>query len=120
MKDKQQHKKDKAQKSCRADKGMDEFLDEAKELPLIGGVLRGLEKLVGLAEKVEKAGGEIKQCGQLKGKGGEIRGAYGFLVKTGIGEKSALRSLGHRGKPKKSKQKDEVPAENDIEEKKIL
>ena len=120
MKDKQQHKKSKAKKSCRVDKGLDEVLDEAKELPLIGGIFKGLEKLVGLAEKVEKAGGEIKQCGQIKGKKGEIRGAYGFFVKTGLGEKSVLRSLGHRGQPKKSKQKDEVSAENNMEEEKEL
>ena len=129
MKDKQQHKKNKAQGSCRVDKDLREVLDEAKELPLIGGIFKGVEKLVDLAEKVEKAGGEIKQSGQIKGKNGEARGAYGFFVKTGLGEKSVLGSLGRRGQPKKAKQEDETPAkeqedessaENNTEEEKKL
>lgn len=55
----------------------------------LGGIFEGIGKLVSLAEKVERAGGEIKKFGEIKGLGGKegARGVYGFTIKTGIGKK---------------------------------
>ncbi|MEK7121439.1 MAG: hypothetical protein AAB857_01900, partial [Patescibacteria group bacterium] len=36
----------------------------------LGGLFKGIEKLVDLAERVEQAGGEIKKSGTIKGLGG--------------------------------------------------
>ena len=58
------------------------------DIPFVGGLLKGLEKFVDLAERVEKAGGELKQEGEIKGgtKEKPIRGIYGFSIKTGLGK----------------------------------
>lgn len=55
----------------------------------LAGIFDGIEKLASLAEKVEKAGGEIKKFGEIKGLGGKegARGVYGFTIRTGIGKK---------------------------------
>ncbi|MFH1652632.1 MAG: Hsp20/alpha crystallin family protein [Pseudomonadota bacterium] len=52
----------------------------------LGGLFEGFGKLVDLAEKLEEAGGEMKKQGEFKVKGmKDIRGVYGFSVRTGIG-----------------------------------
>ncbi|MDP8214990.1 MAG: archaeal heat shock protein Hsp20 [Candidatus Euphemobacter frigidus] len=58
----------------------------------LGGIFKGIEKLVDLSSKLEESGGEIKQEGefdlsQLK-KG--MKGVYGFSIRS---------SLGGKGKP---------------------
>ena len=45
-----------------------EQLKNLEDLPLIGGLVKGLEKFIDLAEKVKEAGGEIKRKGEIKGK----------------------------------------------------
>lgn len=63
----------------------------------LGGLFKGIEKLVDLAERVEKAGGEIKKSGafnSLKGNK-DIRGIYGFTVRTGLGQKTKIEPFGN-------------------------
>ncbi len=71
-----------------------EELKGLEELPLVGGLFKGLEKFIDLAEKVEEAGGEIKRKGEIKGKEG-IRGIYGFSIRTGIGERPKIQTFGN-------------------------
>lgn len=53
----------------------------------LGGIFDGIGKLVDLAERAEKAGGELRREGTLRGFGGRkgVRGVYGFTIRTGIG-----------------------------------
>ena len=73
------------------------------DIPFVGGLLKGLEKFVDLAERVEKAGGELKQGGEIKGgtKEKPIRGIYGFSIKTGLGKiKPRVETFGNIKKTK--------------------
>jgi len=72
-----------------------EQLKNLEDLPLIGGFLKGLEKLVDLAERVEEAGGEIKKKGEIKGLGEKTKGIYGFSIRTGIGERPKIQTFGN-------------------------
>lgn len=56
----------------------------------LGGIFKGLEKFIDLAERAERAGGELKRSGMIKGLGGrkDIRGIYGFTIRTGLDKKS--------------------------------
>jgi len=58
---------------------------------LFGGLFKGIEGLVNLAEKAEKAGGTLRQEREFGGRAGSksLRGIYGFTVKTGIGGKQS-------------------------------
>jgi len=62
---------------------------ELENIPFVGGLFKGLEKLIDLAEEVEQAGGEIRKTGEIKGLGGKegVKGIYGFSIRTGIGQK---------------------------------
>jgi len=68
----------------------------------LGGLFKGIEKFVGLAERVEQAGGELKKSGTIKGLGGnrDARGVYGFTVRTGLGKKTKIESFGNIKKTK--------------------
>ena len=59
-----------------------------EDIPFVGGLFKGLEKFVDLAERVEKAGGEIRREGEIRGgtKEKPIRGIYGFSIGTGLGK----------------------------------
>jgi len=72
-----------------------EELKGLEDLPLVGGLFKGLGKLIDLAEKVEEAGGEIKRKGEIKGLGGETKGIYGFSIRTGIGEGPKIQTFGN-------------------------
>ena len=72
-----------------------EELKGLEDLPLVGGLFKGLGKLIDLAEKVEEAGGEIKRKGEIKGLGGETKGIYGFSIRTGIGERPKIQTFGN-------------------------
>jgi len=72
-----------------ADRAKEE-LKGLEDLPLIGGLVKGLGKFVDLVEKVEEAGGEIKRKGEIKGLGEKTKGIYGFSIKTGIGGRPTL------------------------------
>lgn len=73
------------------------------EIPFLGGLLKGLEKFVDLAERVEEAGGEIKKTGRIKGTGKskDVKGVYGFTIRTGLGKKTKIEPFGNIKKTKK-------------------
>lgn len=69
----------------------------------LGGIFGGIEKIVDLAERAERAGGELKREGIIKGFGGrkDVRGVYGFTIRTGIGKgKSHIETFGNITKSK--------------------
>lgn len=72
-----------------------EQLKNLEELPLIGGFLKGLEKFIDVAEKVEEAGGEIRKRGEIKGLGKDVKGIYGFSIKSGIGTRPKVQTFGN-------------------------
>lgn len=60
----------------------------------LGGFLKGFGKLVDLAEKLEASGGEIKKEGEFKVKGAkDLKGVFGFSVRTGIGKDGRERPI---------------------------
>lgn len=73
------------------------------DLPLVGGLFKGLEKFIDLAEKVEEAGGEIKKKGEIKGLEGKTKGIYGFSIRSGIGNIPRVQTFGNI-RPTKAKE----------------
>jgi HSP20 family protein len=63
----------------------------------VGGIFKGIEKLVDLAVKLEDAGGEIKKEGEIdlshlkKG----MKGVFGFSVRTAGGDKPIFETFGN-------------------------
>ena len=75
----------------------------------IGGLFKGIEKLVDLAADLKEAGGEIKQEGEIdlshlkKG----MKGVFGFSVKTAVGGKPIVEPFGNIKKTPKGPKVDE-------------
>lgn len=70
---------------------------------LFGGLFKGIEKLVDLAEKTEKVGGELKREGRWQGgtKERPARAVYGFTIRTGLGKTgSRIQTFGNIKKTK--------------------
>ncbi|MFH1415696.1 MAG: archaeal heat shock protein Hsp20 [Elusimicrobiota bacterium] len=63
----------------------------------VGGIFKGIEKLVDLAQKLEEAGGEIKKEGEIDF--GNIKngakGVFGFSIKSAVGGKPVVESFGN-------------------------
>jgi len=63
----------------------------------LGGIFKGIERLVELSENLKKAGGEIKEEGEIdlshlkKG----MKGVFGFSVKTATGGKPVVEPFGN-------------------------
>ena len=63
----------------------------------IGGLFKGIEKLVDLAADLKDAGGEIKKEGEIdlshlrKG----MKGVFGFSIKTAVGGKPIVEPFGN-------------------------
>ena len=63
----------------------------------IGGLFKGIEKLVDLAAELKEAGGEIKKEGEIdlshlkKG----MKGVFGFSIKTAVGGKPIVEPFGN-------------------------
>jgi len=91
-------KKEEQKKEEESKKGEISFED----IPFVGGLLKGLEKFIDLAERAEEVGGELKRSGHIKGLGGhkDIRGVYGFTVRTGLGQKTKVEPFGNIKKTK--------------------
>ncbi|MDP1538658.1 MAG: Hsp20/alpha crystallin family protein [bacterium] len=87
-------KKYKFKETKKTDRAREE-LKGLEDLPLVGGLFKGLEKFIDLAEKVEEAGGEIKRKGEIKGDDGKIKGIYGFSIKSGIGNIPKVQTFGN-------------------------
>ena len=64
----------------------------------IGGLFKGIEKLVDLASELKEAGGEIKKEGEIdlnhlkKG----MKGVFGFSVKSAVGGKPTVETFGQK------------------------
>lgn len=63
----------------------------------LGGLFKGIEKLIDLAEKIKESGGEIKKEGEIDlGKIKEgMKAVYGFSVKTAVGGKPVFETFGN-------------------------
>ena len=63
----------------------------------LGGILKGIEKLVDLATELEEKGGEVNKEGEIdlghlkKG----MKGVFGFSIKTAVGGKPVVESFGN-------------------------
>ena len=93
-----------AGKQKKEESGKDEISFD--DIPFVGGLLKGLGKFIDLAERAEEAGGEIKRSGAIKGLRGnlggnkDVRGVYGFTVRTCVGQKTKVESFGNIKKTK--------------------
>lgn len=60
----------------------------------LGGVFKGLGELVDMAQKVAEKGETIRREGKIKGMGKEVRGVYGFSIRT-LGGKPIIEPFGN-------------------------
>ena len=89
MAKKQDKKQDKKEAKVELGFGLDGFF---------GGLFGGIEKIIELAEKAEKAGGELRKEWELRGGSKErpMAGIYGFSIRTGLGkERSRIQTFGN-------------------------
>jgi len=63
----------------------------------LGGLFKGIGNLVDLISELSEAGEDIaSRSGEIKfGEGSELRGVYGFTVRTGIGGIPRVESFGN-------------------------
>ena len=63
----------------------------------IGGLFKGIEKLVDLAANLKEAGGEIKKEGEidLSHLKEGMKGVFGFSIKTAVGGKPIVEPFGN-------------------------
>jgi len=105
----------KEKKESKAEKLKDLHLEELEDIPLIGGLFKGLSKLVDLAERVEEAGGKIERGGEIKGLTPKHpRAVWGFTVSTlDKGRKSPGFKIEPFGNIKKTKKGPEITEERE-------
>ncbi len=83
----------------------------------IGGLFKGIEKLVDLAAKLKESGGEIKQEGEidLSHLKEGMKGVFGFSIKTAVGGKPIVEPFGNIKKtPKGPKVEEEREPITDV------
>ena len=63
----------------------------------LGGLFKGIEKLVDLAEELKESGGEIKKEGEidLSHLKEGMKGVFGFSIKTAVGGKPVVEPFGN-------------------------
>jgi HSP20 family protein len=63
----------------------------------LGGLFKGIEKLINLAGELKEAGGEIKKEGEidLSNLKEGMKGVFGFSVKTAVGGKPVVEPFGN-------------------------
>jgi len=99
---KEKHKKDEEKENLDVDFGMGKLS--------LGGLFKGIEKLVDLAAEVKEAGGEIKKEGEIdlshlkKG----MKGVFGFSVKSAVGGKPIVEPFGNIKKTPKGPKVEDV------------
>ena len=76
----------------------------------LGGLFKGIEKLVDLAAQVKEAGGEIKKEGEidLSHLKEGMKGVFGFSIKTATGGKTVVEPFGNVKKTPKGPTVEEV------------
>ena len=83
----------------------------------IGGLFKGIEKLVDLAANLKEAGGEIKKEGEidLSHLKEGMKGVFGFSIKTAVGGKPIVEPFGNIKKtPKGPKVEEEREPITDV------
>ena len=83
----------------------------------IGGLFKGIEKLVDLAANLKEAGGEIKREGEidLSHLKEGMKGVFGFSIKTAVGGKPIVEPFGNIKKtPKGPKVEEEREPITDV------
>lgn len=63
----------------------------------IGGLFKGIEKFIDLASELKEAGGEIRKEGEidLSHLKEDMKGVYGFSIKTAVGGKPIFETFGN-------------------------
>jgi len=83
----------------------------------LGGLFKGIEKLVDLASELEKAGGEIRKEGDidLSNLKEGMKGVFGFSVKTAMGGRPVVEPFGNvRKTPQGAKVEEEREPITDV------
>jgi len=83
----------------------------------LGGIFKGIEKLVDLASELKEKGGEVNKSGEIDlGRLKEgMKGIFGFSIKTAVGGKPVVESFGNIKKtPKGPKVEEEREPITDI------
>ena len=83
----------------------------------LGGLFKGIEKLVDLASELEKAGGEIKKEGEIDFSNLKegMKGVFGFSIKTATGGRPVVEHFGNIKKtPRGAKVEEESEPITDI------
>ena len=60
-----------------------------------GGLFNILGSVIDLVAELERKGGEISRSGEIKGLGKDVRGVYGFSVRTLVGGEPVVESFGN-------------------------
>lgn len=60
-----------------------------------GSLFNILDNVIDLVAELERRGGEITRSGEIKGLGKDVKGVYGFSVKTLVGGESVVESFGN-------------------------
>lgn len=76
----------------------------------LGGLFKGVEKLIDLAAQVKEAGGEVKKEGEidLSHLKEGMKGVFGFSIKTAAGGKTVVEPFGNVKKTPKGPTVEEV------------
>jgi HSP20 family protein len=82
-------------KESKEDEGLD--IDFGIGKLSLGGLFKGIEKLIDLAAELKEAGGEIRKEGEIDlGRLKEgMRGVYGFSIKTALGGRPIVETFGN-------------------------
>ncbi len=69
----------------------------------LGGILKGLGDLVEKLGDMAKTGDQLSQTGEIHGPGKDLKGIYGFTIKTGLGgDRPRIEPFGNLRKDRES------------------